>query len=319
MPGDHPRLDQREAGDVGGDGDRRGDDAAEPGEQPLGAGVADVVVDDRVDRRARRRRLLAQLLVGRLGRRRQRTDAVDGPVQRLADERRGEVGRQMRARGARRACVSAAFVLEPMRRSYGASGDSLRSRRAGRAAAVALVLRRPVGLRPARRPGRRSAPTSSPGPCWRRTGAGSSRCRRVSRGDPMCWFCPVRRGVLPLDRLRRLEVAAPLAPGPRDPGRHGVRGGRRRVRRPAPALGLDRRGHPARRTSGCTSSAGRTRWRPGATAGSPAGCTASAIGGLFAGESMFHRERDASKVALVGLVDLLDDEHGPTGCSTCSG
>ncbi|MCU1351098.1 MAG: leucyl/phenylalanyl-tRNA--protein transferase [Acidimicrobiales bacterium] len=30
-----------------------------------------------------------------------------------------------------------------------------------------------------------------------------------------------------------------------------------------------------------------------------------AIGGLFAGESMFHRERDASKVALVGLVDRL--------------
>jgi len=30
-----------------------------------------------------------------------------------------------------------------------------------------------------------------------------------------------------------------------------------------------------------------------------------AIGGLFAGESMFHLERDASKVALMGLVDLL--------------
>ena len=29
------------------------------------------------------------------------------------------------------------------------------------------------------------------------------------------------------------------------------------------------------------------------------------IGGFFAGESMFHRERDASKVALVALVDLL--------------
>lgn len=29
------------------------------------------------------------------------------------------------------------------------------------------------------------------------------------------------------------------------------------------------------------------------------------IGGLFAGESMFHRERDASKVALVHLVDRL--------------
>jgi len=34
-----------------------------------------------------------------------------------------------------------------------------------------------------------------------------------------------------------------------------------------------------------------------------------AIGGLFAGESMFHRVTDASKVALVGLVDLLCDEY----------
>lgn len=32
-----------------------------------------------------------------------------------------------------------------------------------------------------------------------------------------------------------------------------------------------------------------------------------AIGGLFAGESMFHRARDASKVALLALVDLLSD------------
>ncbi|MBA2559072.1 MAG: leucyl/phenylalanyl-tRNA--protein transferase [Propionibacteriales bacterium] len=32
-----------------------------------------------------------------------------------------------------------------------------------------------------------------------------------------------------------------------------------------------------------------------------------AIGGLFAGESMFHREPDASKVALMALVELLDD------------
>jgi len=30
-----------------------------------------------------------------------------------------------------------------------------------------------------------------------------------------------------------------------------------------------------------------------------------AIGGLFAGESMFHRRTDASKVALVGLVERL--------------
>jgi leucyl/phenylalanyl-tRNA---protein transferase len=32
-----------------------------------------------------------------------------------------------------------------------------------------------------------------------------------------------------------------------------------------------------------------------------------AIGGLFAGESMFHRRTDASKVALVALVDLMRD------------
>jgi leucyl/phenylalanyl-tRNA--protein transferase len=30
-----------------------------------------------------------------------------------------------------------------------------------------------------------------------------------------------------------------------------------------------------------------------------------AIGGLFAGESMFHRQTDASKVALVALVDRV--------------
>src|SRR5258708_922448 len=37
-----------------------------------------------------------------------------------------------------------------------------------------------------------------------------------------------------------------------------------------------------------------------------------AIGGLFAGESMFHRATDASKVALVHLVELLAaDDGGP--------
>ncbi|NYG59503.1 leucyl/phenylalanyl-tRNA--protein transferase [Nocardioides daedukensis] len=45
-------------------------------------------------------------------------------------------------------------------------------------------------------------------------------------------------------------------------------------------------------------------WRDGELAG---GLYGVAAGGLFAGESMFHRVRDASKVALVGLVELLDD------------
>ena len=47
-------------------------------------------------------------------------------------------------------------------------------------------------------------------------------------------------------------------------------------------------------------------WRDGVLAG---GLYGVALGGLFAGESMFHRERDASKVALMGLVSLLRDEH----------
>ena len=46
-------------------------------------------------------------------------------------------------------------------------------------------------------------------------------------------------------------------------------------------------------------------WRDGRLAG---GLYGVAIGGLFAGESMFHRERDASKVALLGLCRLLDDQ-----------
>lgn len=47
-------------------------------------------------------------------------------------------------------------------------------------------------------------------------------------------------------------------------------------------------------------------WQDGCLVG---GLYGVAIGGLFAGESMFHRVTDASKVALVGLVDLLRDEH----------
>jgi leucyl/phenylalanyl-tRNA--protein transferase len=44
-------------------------------------------------------------------------------------------------------------------------------------------------------------------------------------------------------------------------------------------------------------------WADGSLAG---GLYGVAIGGLFAGESMFQRQTDASKVALVALVGLLD-------------
>jgi leucyl/phenylalanyl-tRNA--protein transferase len=52
------------------------------------------------------------------------------------------------------------------------------------------------------------------------------------------------------------------------------------------------------------------RWVHSVEAWTPGGLLAGglygvAIGGFFAGESMFHTERDASKVALVGLVERL--------------
>lgn len=49
-------------------------------------------------------------------------------------------------------------------------------------------------------------------------------------------------------------------------------------------------------------------WQDGALVG---GLYGVAIGGLFAGESMFHTVRDASKVALHGLVGLLAADADP--------
>ncbi len=123
---------------------------------------------------------------------------------------------------------------------------------------------------------------------------------------PMAWFSPVRRGVL---RPRELHVSRSLA---------------RSVRRfeirvdTACAEVIDACADP-RRPSGWIDAQIREAylrlyelgwvhsvetWRDGRLVG---GLYGVAIGGLFAGESMFHHETDASKVALVGLVRLLDD------------
>ena len=127
-------------------------------------------------------------------------------------------------------------------------------------------------------------------------------------GDPMYWFCPVRRGVLPLDQL---VVSRSL--------RRSVREFELRVDTAFEEV-IDACGSPDRDAGWIDDDirAAYVRlhelgwahsvetWRGGRLVG---GLYGVAIGGLFAGESMFHRVRDASKVALVGLVSLLSDEH----------
>ena len=49
-------------------------------------------------------------------------------------------------------------------------------------------------------------------------------------------------------------------------------------------------------------------WRDGELLG---GLYGLVLGGLFAGESMFHRATDASKCALVGLADLVFEDQDP--------
>lgn len=128
---------------------------------------------------------------------------------------------------------------------------------------------------------------------------------------PMCWWSPVQRGILPLDRLavsrslrrsvRRFEIRVDTAFGQvidacADPRRCGgwitaeIRAAYVRLHELGWAHSVE-------------------AWDDSGLAG---GLYGLAIGGLFAGESMFYRRPDASKVALVALVDRLADA-GPRG------
>jgi leucyl/phenylalanyl-tRNA--protein transferase len=127
-------------------------------------------------------------------------------------------------------------------------------------------------------------------------------------GAPVGWFSPVQRGVLPLAGLR---VSRSLRRATRDfeirvdTAFDEVVAECGRPDRPDGWITDEIRDAYCRlHEMGWAHSV--EVWRDGRLAG---GLYGVAIGGLFAGESMFHRERDASKVALVGLVDLLSDEH----------
>ena len=126
--------------------------------------------------------------------------------------------------------------------------------------------------------------------------------------DTMLWWSPMERGVLPLDGLR---VSRSL--------RQAARRMEIRVDTAFPEV-IDACADPERDSGwideeivdaytalhrmGWAHSV--EAWQDGELVG---GLYGVAVGGLFAGESMFHRVRDASKVALVGLVDLMRDEH----------
>ena len=126
--------------------------------------------------------------------------------------------------------------------------------------------------------------------------------------DQLGWFSPVERGVLPLDGLR---VSRSL--------RRSARDFEIRIDTAFDEV-VAECGSPDRPDGWITPEFARAygrlhrtgwahsveAWRGGRLAG---GLYGVAIGGLFAGESMFHRERDASKVALLALVDLLRDQH----------
>ena len=128
------------------------------------------------------------------------------------------------------------------------------------------------------------------------------------QSEVICWWSPVRRGVLPLDRLR---VSRSLRQSTR---RYDVRvdtafdavveacaDPHRDARWINDAV---IRGYTGLHELGWAHSV--ETWRDGELVG---GLYGVAIGGLFAGESMFSRATDASKVALVHLVDLLRDEY----------
>ena len=109
----------------------------------------------------------------------------------------------------------------------------------------------------------------------------------------------------PARRLPLQPIAAPRDRPLRGARRHRLRRRDARVRRPEPAARMDRRVVRRRVHAAARARAGRIRSRRGRTVCSSAGLYGVRIGRFFAGESMFHRVTDASKVACWATVELL--------------
>lgn len=124
---------------------------------------------------------------------------------------------------------------------------------------------------------------------------------------PLAWWCPAYRGVLFPERLRvtrslrksaaRFDVTvdtafAQVVAGCADPSRPG-----RWI--------TDEIAHAYTTLHDLGYAHSIEVWLDGELAG---GLYGVGLGGLFAGESMFHRARDASKVALLKLVEIVADD-----------
>lgn len=125
---------------------------------------------------------------------------------------------------------------------------------------------------------------------------------------PMVWWSPLRRGVLEPRRLRvtrSLRQSCSRYVVTVDTAFREVVSACADPRRPGGWIDdAMQEAYRGLHDAGWAHSV-ETRTREGELVG---GLYGVAVGGLFAGESMFHRRRDASKVALVALVDLLLDE-----------
>ena len=146
--------------------------------------------------------------------------------------------------------------------------------------------------------------------CSRPMPPASFRWRRVPRTTRSTGSSPRSAASFPLDglhvshSLRKRDPPAPFD----SPHRHRVPRRHRCLRREdaGPQDDLDQRRHPSRSTASCTRWAAAIRSNAGMASSWSAGFMACGSARAFFGESMFSRETDASKVALVHLVARLN-------------